>query len=135
MRKLSLLLGTLGGAFAGYLFSNKKLREALAKAKDPEQAAKTLGQHLQKDGKQLARQVREFVESDEVQQNLGKAKEFAKKKFEEARYELSGLIEKGKTMATEQATRAAGATKQQVNRVMKNGRKPARLRTKTRKVA
>ena len=52
---------------AGYLFSNKKLRDDLGKAKDAEEAAVILGKHLQKDGKKFAGQVREFVESDEVQ--------------------------------------------------------------------
>ena len=34
MRKYSLLLGALGGAMAGYLFSNDKLRKELATAKN-----------------------------------------------------------------------------------------------------
>ena len=41
MKKISLLLSTLGGAMGGYLLSNKKLREELMKAKDAETAAKT----------------------------------------------------------------------------------------------
>ena len=48
MKKLSLLLGTLGGATAGYLFSNKKLRDQLSGAKDAEEAARILGVALQR---------------------------------------------------------------------------------------
>jgi F0F1-type ATP synthase membrane subunit b/b' len=134
MKKLSLLVGTLGGAFAGYLFSNKKLRDELSGAKDAEQAAKTLGKHLQKDGGKFAKQVREFVESDEVQDNLGKAKDFAKVKFDEAKKELGQLVQKGKTNAEKQLSRT---TKKAVKTVKKavSGRKPARMKTKTRTVA
>ncbi|HLD63843.1 MAG TPA: hypothetical protein VI913_03020 [Candidatus Peribacteraceae bacterium] len=94
MKKLSLLVGTLGGAMAGYLFSNKKLRDDLANAKDPEAAAKLLGAHLQRDGKKLAKQVRDFVESDEVQSNLKKAKKYAQQKALEAKAELETMISK-----------------------------------------
>lgn len=77
MRKLPLLLGTLGGAMAGYLFSNKKLREELSDAKNAEQAGKILAAHLQKDGKQIGAEVQKFVKSDMVQENLSKAKKTA----------------------------------------------------------
>ncbi|MDD3896305.1 MAG: hypothetical protein PHU04_00450 [Candidatus Peribacteraceae bacterium] len=118
MKKLSLLVGTLGGAFAGYLFSNKKLREQLANAKDPEAAAKLLGKHLQQDGKRLAGQVREFIESDEVQKNMEKAKKFAAEKMKEAKEELNDVVRKNNPLK-----KTAGKTAT---------RKPARMKTRTR---
>ncbi len=57
MKKLSFLVGTLGGAMAGYVFSNKKLREQLVNAKDPSAAAKILGKHLSEDGQVVAKEV------------------------------------------------------------------------------
>jgi uncharacterized membrane protein YheB (UPF0754 family) len=85
MRKVSLLLSTMGGALAGYILTNEKLRKALSNAKDPETAAKMLGQNLMKDGKKIAKEVQAFVESDDVQQNLKKAKTYATEKMMEAK--------------------------------------------------
>lgn len=106
MKKLSLLLGTLGGATAGYLFSNKKLREQIANAKDAEEAARLLGKHLEKDGKKLAKQMQEFIESEEVQQNITKAKKYAKKTVDDAKKELNTALKTGKTKAKKTATKA-----------------------------
>jgi len=80
---------------AGYLLSNKKLRGELSKAKDAESAAKLLGKHLQRDGRQIAKQVKEFVESEDVQRNIKKAKDFASKKMSEAKTELKELVGAG----------------------------------------
>ncbi|MDD5025881.1 MAG: hypothetical protein PHH13_00730 [Candidatus Peribacteraceae bacterium] len=88
MKKFSLLLGALGGAMAGYLFSNKKLRDELANATDAEMAAKTLGKHLQRDGRTLANQVQKFVESDEVQTHWKTMKGFALRKVRQAKKEV-----------------------------------------------
>ncbi len=125
MRKLSLLVGTLGGALAGYIVSNKKLRDQLSNAKDAEAAAMLLGKHLQKDGHKLAKQVREFVESDEVQNNLSKAKKFASAKLQEAKSELNDLVSEG-------AEKASKAVKKGSANAFKSAR---RLKTKTRKVS
>ena len=129
MKKLSLLLGTLGGGLAGYLFSNTTLRDQLAKAKDAEHAAKILGAHLQKDGKKLAKQVQVFMESDEVQNNIKKAKQFAQKKVEEASKELNAALSSG----TKKAEKAA---KREMKRVGAKAKKAVRrMETKVRKLA
>jgi len=99
MRKFSLLLGAMGGALAGYLLSNEKLRSDLKKAKDPEAAAKLLGKHLQQDGSKIAKEVKQFVESDDVQKNLSKAKKFATAKFKEAKKGMDVLVKKGEKEA------------------------------------
>lgn len=72
MKKISLLLGTLGGAMAGYLLSNDKLRQDLVKAKDPEAAAKLLGMQLVRDGKKLGHEVRKFEEAQKGIQSMMK---------------------------------------------------------------
>ncbi|MDD5469458.1 MAG: hypothetical protein PHO92_01515 [Candidatus Peribacteraceae bacterium] len=123
MKKLSLLVGTLGGAFAGYLFSNKKLRDQLANAKDPEAAAKLLGKHLQQDGKRLAGQVREFIGSDEVQKNVEKARKFASQKMKEAKEELDEIVQKTPLKQRTSTQKKLGKTAT---------RKPARMKTRTR---
>ena len=126
MKKLSLLVGTLGGAMAGYLFSNKELREALSKAKDPEAAAKLLGKHLQKDGKKVAKEVQEFVESDDVQQNLNKAKKFAKEKADQAKKELDVLVGKGKKKAVKTVKKTAKKAKATAKRTTKKAKSTAK---------
>ncbi len=99
MKKVSMFLGALGGAMAGYVFSNKKLREELIKAKDPQAAAKVLGAHLQKDGHQFANDVKEFVESDPVQHKMGEAKKYAKKQYVTAKKEVKKIVKEGEKQA------------------------------------
>lgn len=107
MKKLSLLLGALGGAFAGYLFSNPKLRKDLATVKDAESAARLLGRHLQQDGKKLAVQVQDLMESDEVQKNLKKAKQYAQDTFVTARKELTRLVRRAEDATSDKAASTA----------------------------
>lgn len=95
MRKFSLLLGTLGGALAGYILSNERLRKQMASAPNAEAMAKILGQKMAKDGKKVAHEVKGFVESDDVQKNLKKAKAFASKKLGVAQKELEKYAKKG----------------------------------------
>ena len=103
MRKFSLLLGTLGGALAGYILSNEKLRKQMADAPNAEAMAKMLGQQLTKDGKKVAKEVQTFVESDDVQKNLKKAKAFASKKLGVAQKELEKYAKKGMRQAKKYA--------------------------------
>jgi hypothetical protein len=119
MRKLSLLVGTLGGAMAGYLFSNSKLREELADAKDAEQAGKILAKHLQKDGKQLGSHVKKFVDSDDVQKNLGKAKTFAQKQLTKANDQLRSFMKTGAATASKKAQSAADTVHKKAKKAIK----------------
>jgi len=119
MKKLSLLFGALGGAFAGYLFSNTKLRKELATAKDAESAARLLGRHLQQDGKKLAAQVQDLVESDEMQKNLGKAKKYAQDTFATARKELTRLVQRAENASS-------GAAKSTAKRAVRKVKTAAR---------
>lgn len=95
MRKFSLLLGTLGGALAGYILSNERLRKQMSDAPNAEAMAKILGQQLAKDGKKISHEVQTFVESEDVQKNLKKAKAFATKKLGVAQKELEKYAKKG----------------------------------------
>lgn len=108
MKKLSLLLGTLGGAMAGYLFSKPKLREELAKAKDPEKVGAILAKHLKDDSKKIGTEVKAFVESDEVQKNLKAAKEYANKQFQQAKKQMTTYMKQGAKSAK---TAMKGASK------------------------
>lgn len=133
MKKLSLLLGTLGGAMAGYLLSNKQLRDALSNADDAESAARLLGKHLQKDGKKLARQVQDFVASDEVQKHIRKAKGYAIDTFDSAVGELQQAAKQSEKQvrkaAKKGAKRATKAVKSTVKRTAKRVRKSFKTRT------
>ncbi len=122
MRKLSLLLGALGGAMAGYVFSNTKLREELADAKDAEAAGKILAKHLQKDGKQIGKEVQSLVKSDAVQDNVKKAKEYANEQFKKVKGDLQGMMNKTAKKAT---TSAKSATKKAAKKVVKKVEKMA----------
>jgi hypothetical protein len=107
MKKLSLLLGALGGAMAGYVFSNNKLREELANAKDSEAAGKILAKHLRKDGQQIGKEVQQFVKSDAVQDNITKAKSYVNENVKKMKTDLKAMVKKG----GDTATKAAGSTK------------------------
>lgn len=135
MKKLSLLIGTLGGAMAGYLFSNQKLRKELAGAKDAETAARLLGKSLQQDGKKLAAQVQEFVESDDVQKNWKKAKTYAKDTFDSARKELTKMVNRAEEAAGDAAAEAGSTASRVARKAARKARSSARkVQTKMRKL-
>lgn len=94
MKKLSLLLGTIGGAVAGYVFSNKKLRAELSDAKDAKDAGKILAKHLKEDGTSIGAEVQKFVQSDEVQKSLNEAKKYVTAQAGKLQKELKGLVAK-----------------------------------------
>ena len=122
MRKLPLLLGTLGGAMAGYLFSNNKLREELAKTKNAEQAGKVLAKHLKHDGAKIGSEVQKFVKSDVVQDNLHKAKKLAGEYATKMKKDMGTFMKKEK--------KAMGAAK---NKIVK--RVATKVRMKVRKLS
>lgn len=112
MKKLSLLLGALGGAMAGYVFSNGKLREELADAKDAEAAGKVLARHLQRDGKEIGKEIQSFVKSEPVQKNFAKAKKYVNTNAKKLRGDLKAMINKT-------AEKATSAAKTQVRKAVK----------------
>lgn len=79
---------------AGYVFSNQKLRNELADAKDAETAAQILGKHMSSDGKKIGKEVWDFVQSDEVQKNIKHAKQYAEKQFKTAKGEVQKYMKK-----------------------------------------
>lgn len=92
MKKLSLLVGTIGGALAGYVFSKSGLREELSNAKDAESAARILGKHLSKDGQKLGKEVMHFVDSPEVHRNLKAAQKYVTDSALKAKHELDKMM-------------------------------------------
>jgi hypothetical protein len=110
MKKVSLLLGTLGGAMAGYLFSNSKLRQELSSAKDAEAAGKILAKHLQRDGEELGKHVKKFVDSDDVQRNLKKAKTFVRNYADKMKKEVKAFSST-QLSSTKVPVRASGRKK------------------------
>ena len=99
MKKISLLLGSLGGAMAGYIFSNKKLRQQLADAKDAGAAAKILGKHLASDGEQVAKEVTRFVGSHDWEGTMNTGKKYAVKYYQASKREVQKMMRKGKKEA------------------------------------
>lgn len=109
MKKLSLLVGTIGGAFAGYVFSKSELRDELTNAKDAESVAKILGKHLSKDGQKIGKEVMAFVESPEVQKNLKAAQKYVTENAVKAQKELTKMMAKPKVQKALPAPKKQGA--------------------------
>lgn len=130
MKKLSLLLATLGGAAAGYVMSDKKLRDELADADTTEDAARILGKHLQRDGKKLAGQMQEFVQSDEVQQHFSKAKKITKAKVDEATDALKSMANDGSSRALKSAKTAAKRGAAKAKKTAAKGKTTAKRKVK-----
>ncbi len=123
MKKLSLLLGALGGAMAGYVFSNSKLREELSDAKDAESAGKILAKHLQHDSKKIGHEMKQFVESDEIQQNLHKAKKYVQDNAKKLQHDLKSMIGKGAGKAKKVVVRATKKAEVRMKKAVKRVRR------------
>jgi hypothetical protein len=108
MKKVSLLLGALGGAMAGYVFSNGKLREELADAKDAEAAGKILAKHLQQDGKKIGSEVKRFAQSDEVKGNMTKARKYVQEQAKKIKDDMKSFVKDSK-MGMKKAAKTAPA--------------------------
>lgn len=121
MKKISLLLTALSGAVAGYLFSNKKLREELGNVKDSEEAAKILARHIKTDGKKVGQEIAEFVNSDAVQKTFTQARQYAKKEVDRAKSEIKKLADKGTATAKKAVKKV---TKKVIKKAVKTA-KPA----------
>ncbi len=111
MRKYSLLFGALGGALAGYLFSNDKLRKELATAKTADDASKILSKHLSQDGKKIGGEVKKFVDSDMVQDNMAKMKTYAKDYFEKTKSDVAEMMKSAEKQAVKEGKKAVKAVK------------------------
>ncbi|MEK7218145.1 MAG: hypothetical protein AAB728_01630 [Patescibacteria group bacterium] len=116
MKRFSLLLGAIGGALGGYLLSNEKLRTELKKAKNPEAAAKLLGRHLQQDGSKIAKEAKAFIESEDVQKNLAKAKKFATAKLKEAKKSMKDMVKHGRREADKMVKQGMRSAKEMMGR-------------------
>jgi len=111
MKKFSFLLSTLGGALAGYVFSNSTLRDQLVGAKNAEEAARLLGKHLQKDGKKFGDHVKQLLQSKEVKSHMHKAKAFVEKKVGMVKSGVGEYIAQEKVRAKKTVRKAAKRAK------------------------
>ncbi len=127
MRKLSLLIGTLGGAVAGYVFSNSRLRDELADAKNAEDAARILGKHLQRDGKKVGDQVRDFLDSPDVQKNVEKAKAFVQRSIIGMKKEVTRVVKKGESQARRVALKTAKSVQKRAKSAVRSTFKKVRV--------
>ena len=103
MRKFNLLVGTIGGLFGGLLLSNRKLRKDLMTSKDPKLAAKLLGKELQRGGKEVAKEAKEWLESEHTQKGFRRLKHYFLKQWKgmekEARHVAQETTERAKEYA------------------------------------
>ena len=101
MKKLSLLMGTIGSTAAWYILSNKKLRTELGKAKGPEATINILKKYIGRDADKIGNEVYEFFQSEELQQKVEGAKTFAEDKFSKVKTGFGGLLARGKKLKEE----------------------------------
>lgn len=116
MKKLTFLLGTLGGAMAGYVFSNKKLRTEMMDAKDSTEAAKILGKHLSTDGQVVAKEVRQLAEQHGLDDRIADGKNYVQDYYTSAKDEVQKFL---------------GAKVKEAKRVVGNVRKSSHTVRKT----
>lgn len=95
MKKLTLLLGSLGGAMAGYVFSNKKLRQELMTAKDAEAAAKILGKHIAADGQAVGKEMKQLAREHELDKKVAQGKDYVKKYYQKSSKEVKKMLNTG----------------------------------------
>jgi hypothetical protein len=77
MKKTPLIAGAaIGGVIAACIAADKALRRRLKQAKDPSHAAQILGRALQRKGKDVASEVKAWLESPTVQGALDEGKDF-----------------------------------------------------------
>ncbi len=116
MKKISFLLGSVGGALAGYVFSNNKLRSELMKAKDTTAAAKILGNHLAKDGQAVAKEVQQLAEHHHLDAHIAQGKKYVTKYYNSAK----GEVQKFVSTQVKDATKIAKKAKKQVVKKVKS---------------
>lgn len=119
MKKLSFLLGTLGGAMAGYVFSNKKLRDQLVNAKDASAAAKILGKHLSEDGQVVAKEVRQLAEEHHLDDKVAEGKKYVQSYYQSAKGEVQKYLGAKVKEATTMATKAKKSAVKKVKKALR----------------
>lgn len=122
MKKLTFLLGTLGGAMAGYVFSNKKLRTEMLDAKDSKEAAKILGKHLSNDGQVVAKEVRQLAEQHGLDDRIADGKDYVQEYYTSAKDEVQKFL----GAKVKEAKRAVGAVSKSAHAVQKAATKAKR---------
>lgn len=125
MKKLTFLLGTVGGAMAGYVFSNKKLRNEMLEAKDSKEAAKILGKHLSTDGQVVAKEVRQLAEQHGLDDRIADGKQYVQDYYSSAKDEVQKFL----GAKVKEAKRAVGTVRKSAHQV----RKAATTATKSKK--
>lgn len=123
MKKLTYLITTAGGALAGYLFSNKKLRTDLRSAKSPEEAAKTFGKYLKEDGKKIKAEATELLHSKKVQDKITSAKKIANEKLNQVKDEMHKLSDTSKASATKMIKNVRAKATKKIKPAVKKAKK------------
>ena len=116
MRKLNFLLGAIGGMLGGLLMSNKKLRRDLRAVNDPKEAAKLVGKELQRSGKQIAEEAKEWMEREDVQRNMRKAKRYFWHKWADVKNEAEHVAGDAAEVAKHKASDAYERAKELAGR-------------------
>jgi len=119
MKKLNFLIGAIGGMFGGLLLSNKKLRTDLKKVDDPKEAAKIIGKEIQRGGKEVAKEAKQWFESEKTQKGIRSWKRFMGKKWEGITTEAEHIAADAAKTAKVKAGEAYDKAKETIERKMR----------------
>jgi len=123
MRKINFLVGALSGLVGGLLLTNKQLRDRLKEAEDPADAAKILGQEMQKSGKQVAKEAKEWFAREDVQDRWTLMKKYVKQKAEDAASEAKIIASDATRKAKKELPVVARKAKKQARKTYKSAKK------------
>lgn len=112
MRKLNLLIGAVTGLFGGLLLGNKKLRQELKGTKDPKVAAKILGKELQRGGKEVAKEAKQWYESPETQRGLKRFKHYLLRQWRGVEKKAGHVAQEATDVAKKKANEAYDRAKE-----------------------
>ena len=123
MRKINFVVGALSGLVGGLLLTNKQLRDRLKEAEDPSEAAKILGKEMQRSGKQVAKEAKEWFERDDVQDRWTLMKKYMKQKAEDAAGEAEIFAKDVTKKAKKELPAVARKAKKQARKTYKSAKK------------
>jgi len=126
-KKSGLILGLLAGTALGILFAPKKGRKMRDKIKkeldEGGYGLEAIKEGFIGMGKEVVDTAKEAYESEEVQEQIGKAKDMAEDYYEEGKKEFDKKVRKVRKTAKARATKAKAGAKKTAKKAVKKAKK------------